>query len=214
MKPEIIDDDEYCNIVSNRDAQIIKISAKSGTPLVKEGDIVTKNDILIAGWMEGKFTGTRYVHASGEIKAKVWYKEKIKIALTQTNREKTGKEEKKYKIKFNNFEINLFKTLSKFEKYDTIETNNKIKIFSNIYLPIEITKITNYEVVESEITYGIEETKKIGIDKLSEQIESNIENKENILQKYDKAYASDDYIEVELTYEVVENIGTKEKIVF
>ena len=214
MKPEIIDDNDYCNITSEKDAQIIKISAKSGTPVVKEGDVVTKNDILIAGWMEGKFTGTRYVHASGEIKAKVWYKETTKIPLKQTIKEKTGNQENKYKIKFNNFEINLYKTLSKFEKYDTIETSNKIKIFSNIYLPIEIIKITNNEFVEKEITYGNEEAKQIGIEELSEKIEGNIENKENILQKYENAYASDDYIEVELTYEVIENIGTKEKIVF
>lgn len=214
MKPEIINDDEYCSIVSEKDAQIIKISAKSGTPVVKEGDIVTKGDVLIAGWMEGKFTGTRYVHASGEIKAKVWYKDSIKIPLKQVIKEKTGNQEKKYKIKFNKFEINLYKTLSKFKKYDTIETNNKLKIFSNIYVPIEIIKITNNEIFEKEITYGNDEAKQIGIEKLSNKIESNIENKENILQKYEKAYVNNDYIEVELTYEVIENIGTKEKIVF
>lgn len=214
MKPEIVNDDEYCSIVSEKDAQIIKISAKSGTPVVKEGDIVTKGDVLIAGWMEGKFTGTRYVHASGEIKAKVWYKDSIKIPLKQVIKEKTGNQEKKYKIKFNKFEINLYKTLSKFKKYDTIETNNKLKIFSNIYVPIEIIKITNNEIFEKEITYGNDEAKQIGIEKLSNKIESNIENKENILQKYEKAYVNNDYIEVELTYEVIENIGTKEKIVF
>lgn len=214
MKPEIVDDDEYCNIVSNNNAQIIKISAKSGTPVVKEGDIVTNGDVLIAGWMEGKFTGTRYIHASGEIKAKVWYKDSIKIPLKQVIKEETGNQEKKYKIKFNNFEINLYKTLSKFKKYDTIETKNKLKIFSNIYVPIEIIKITNNEIIEREITYGNEEAKQIGIEKLRSKIESNIENKENILQKYEKAYVNNDYIEVELTYEVIENIGTKEKIVF
>ena len=62
-KPEIIDQNEYCNIVSNKKAQIIKITANTGTILVKPGDIVTENTILIGGWMEGKFTGIRYVHA-------------------------------------------------------------------------------------------------------------------------------------------------------
>ena len=63
-KPEIIKQDEYCNIVSNKKAQITKIIANTGTILVKPGDIVTENTILIGGWMEGKFTGVRYVHAS------------------------------------------------------------------------------------------------------------------------------------------------------
>lgn len=63
-KPEIIKQDEYCNIVSDKDAQIVKITANNGTKIVKEGDIVSKGNILIGGWMEGKYTGTRYVHAS------------------------------------------------------------------------------------------------------------------------------------------------------
>ena len=40
---------------------------------MKVGDTINKGDILINGWMEGKYTGIRYVHAKGEIEAKVWY---------------------------------------------------------------------------------------------------------------------------------------------
>ncbi len=72
-KPKLIDDQDYCSIVATKDAQIVKISAQNGSAVVNEGDIVTKGDVLIAGWMEGKFTGTRYVHASGIVKGKVWY---------------------------------------------------------------------------------------------------------------------------------------------
>ena len=213
-KPELIDEEDYCNMVSIKDAQIVKVSAINGTPVVKEGDIVTKGQILIAGWMEGKYTGTRYVHASGEVKAKVCYKEKIKIELNQTISDKTGKKENKYKIKFNNFEINFYKTLSKFEKYDTIYTSNKLKIFSNFYLPIEVIKLTNYELTEKQITYGTEEAIKIGEQILAERLEKQIDSKNNILQKYINTYANKTYIDVELTYEVLENIETKEKIVF
>ena len=183
-------------------------------PVAKEGDFVTKGSMLIAGWMEGKYTGTRYVHASGEILGKIWYKEKERIQLTQTITEKTGNKENKYKIKINNFQINFYKTLSNFKKYDTIEMSKKLKIFSEIYLPIELIKTTNYELVEKEITYGNEEAKQKALMELSKKIESKIEHKENILQKYENAYAGNGYIDLELTYEVLENIGTKEKIVF
>ena len=213
-KPEVIDDKDYCNVISDKDAEIVKISAQNGIPVVKPGDIVTKGEILIAGWMDGKYTGTRYVHATGEIQAKVWYTEKKKIELNQTISEKTGNIENKYELKINNFTINLYKTLSKFENYDTIDTSNKIKIFSNFYLPIELVKRTNYEISQKEITYGIEEAKAIGIEQISEEIEKQIANKNNVLQKYVNTYAGEGYIEVEVTYEVLENIGTKEKIVF
>lgn len=213
-KPEIINEEDYCNIVATKDAQIVKISAQNGIPVVKTDDIVTKGDILIAGWIDGKYTGTRYVHSEGEVKAKVWYTEKEQVTLDQVVERDTGNSEQKYKIKINNFTINLFKTLSKFEKYDTIETCNQIKIFSNFYLPIELIKLTNMEKSEEKITYGIEEAKQISIQEASEKIEKRLQNNQEILQKYVNTYVNSDYVEAEVTYEVLENIGTKEKIVF
>lgn len=213
-KPEIINEEDYCNVVATKDAQIVKISAQNGIPVVKTDEIVTKGDILIAGWMDGKYTGTRYVHAEGEVKAKVWYTEKEKVALNQVVEKDTGTKENKYKIKINNFTINLFKTLSKFKKYDTIEMCNQIKIFSNFYLPIELIKITNIEKVEEKITYGIEEAKDIGIQKASEKIEKQLQEEPEVLQKYENTYVNEGFVEAEVTYEVLENIGTKEKIVF
>lgn len=41
-KPSLIDDKDYCNIVSDKEAEIVKISAQNGIPVVKPGDIVTK----------------------------------------------------------------------------------------------------------------------------------------------------------------------------
>lgn len=51
-KPEIIDKNDYCNIVSNKSGVITKINAKTGTPVVKIGDVVTK-DTLLVGRMDG-----------------------------------------------------------------------------------------------------------------------------------------------------------------
>ena len=41
-KPEIVDENEYCNITSNKEGIITKINVQNGTALVKEGDIVKK----------------------------------------------------------------------------------------------------------------------------------------------------------------------------
>ncbi len=41
-KPNIINEEEYCNIVSEKEGVITKINVQNGTALVKEGDIVTK----------------------------------------------------------------------------------------------------------------------------------------------------------------------------
>lgn len=213
-KPEIINEEEYCSIVSDKVGIITKMNAQTGTANVKVGDTVNKGDILINGWMEGKYTGIRYVHAKGEVQAKVWYTKYKNIPYHVTEREETGNCENKYTIKFNNFKINLHKGVSKFKIYDTIETENKMKLFSDFYLPISIIKTIHKEMEEKQKTYEIEEAKNIGIQKLEEELDNEIENKEAIVGKNINTYEKDDSIDVYVTYEVLEKIGTNEKIVF
>ena len=143
--PEIVDEKEYSNIIAKKSGVITKIIAQNGTAMVNIGDEVEENQILIAGQMEGKYTGIRNVHSLGEVEAIVKYSKTEKIPLKTIEKVTTGKKETKYKLKISNFRINFYKTLSKFEIYDTIETEKKFKIFSNLYLPISITKITNQD---------------------------------------------------------------------
>lgn len=213
-KPEIINEEEYCNIVATKDGVITKIKAQNGTPLVKEGDLVRKGTVLVAGWFEGKYTGTRYVHANGEVQAKVWYTQTEKIYLKEQKKEETGEVENKYSVKINNFQINFNKTLSKFEKYDTIEETKKLKLFSNFYLPIEMVKTIYKEYKDTEIEYTLEEAKNIGIERAKEKLDAQIENTNNITDEQINVKENNDFVEVEVIYEVEEDIGTKEKIVF
>ena len=164
--------------------------------------------------MEGKFTGVRYVHAKGDIQAKVWYTKNKKVLYNFKEKVKTGNEEKKYSIKINNFQINFTKKLSKFKIYDTIETENKIKIFSDFYLPISFVKTTYNELEEINKNYNIDEAKNAGIEELQNQLDEEIENKNNIVNKNINTYESEDGVDIYVTYEVLGNIGTNEKIVF
>lgn len=181
--PQIIDEKDYCNIVAKKGGVITKIIAQNGTAKVKVGDKVEQGQILIQGTMEGKYTGTRYVHGLGNVEAVVQYTKTEKFPLEEEQKSKTGNKETKYKIKFNNFQINFYKTLSKFKIYDTIEEEKKVRIFSDLYLPISVTKITNEELEKISKKYTIEEATEKGTKKLEKQIETEIEKKENILRK-------------------------------
>ena len=211
-KPEIIDENEYCNIVATKDGIIAKVEALNGTPAVNVNDTVKKGDVLIKGWIEGKFTDNRFVHAEGQVMAKVWYSDKEKVYYNQNYENQTGAKERKYSVNVNNFKINFFKTLSKFEKYDTIRTVKKLKITSNFYLPIEIVVNENFEKQQKQMQYTKEQAKEIGINDLKNKLESQISNKENISNIYINTNETDEYLEVEVIYEVLENIGTKEKL--
>lgn len=211
-KPDIIDENEYCNIVTKKDGIITKINVQNGTALVKEGDIVKNGNILVGGWLEGKYTGTRYVHAKAEVEAKVWYSKKDKISLIHTYEEETGNTQKAYGININNFKINFTKTLPKFQNYDTISENKRLKIFSNFYFPIEFCKTTYNELEKKEITYTIDEAKKIMQSKLEEELKKEISNPENIVNTQVNYKEEEQELTVEVIFEVLENIGTNEKI--
>lgn len=214
-KPDIINENEYCDIVSDKKGVITKITAQKGTPLVKVGDIVEEGTKLIAGSMQGKYTDIRYVHAQGEVKAKVWYTKRKSSSYTREISKKTGNEAKKYNISFNNFKINLYKTLPNFEKYDTISEDKQLKIFSNFYLPISIQKTVYKEEKTEKITYGKVELQNILIKELEQEFEKENINKDNITKKTVNVYqTNENTLEIELTYEVQETIGTEEKINF
>lgn len=213
-KPEIINEEEYCSIMADKVGIITKINAQKGMANVKVGDTVNVGDTLINGWMEGKYTGIRYVHAKGEVEAKVWHTKFINVPYNATERIETGNIENRYAIKFNNFKINFPKKLSKFEIYDTIETENKMKLFSDFYLPISILKTTNKEVEEVQKKYEKEEAKNIGIERLEQELDQEIQDQESIVGKNINTYEKEGSIDVYVTYEVLESIGTNEKIVF
>ena len=61
------------------------------------------------------------------VEAKVWYIREKTESFIQQEKVKTNEVENKYALTLNKNTINFYKTISKFEKYDTMETKNKIR---------------------------------------------------------------------------------------
>ena len=150
----------------------------------------------------------------GDIEAKVWYSKKEKMELNQISVKKTGNEEKRYEIKFNNFKINLYKSLPNFKKYDTIYEEKKIKLFSDFYLPITLGISTFYELEEEKLDLTKKEAKNFLEQKLKNELSEEIQEKENIIDIRVNTHEEESYVEVEVIYEVQEKIGTEEKIIY
>lgn len=211
-KPEILNENEYCNIVSQEDALITKITVQNGTAMVKEGDIVTKGDILVLGLIEGKYVEDKYVHSQATIEGNVWRTTKKKVELNTTEKRQTGNSEKKFQILIKNFQINLYKNDTNFKNYDKISTESKLKIGSNLYIPISIIKNEYLETENVNKTLTKEEAKKEAIKLAEEELNTMLPENSKLINKSLTYYEGEDYIEVELTYESVENIGTEQKI--
>lgn len=209
--PEIIDVNEVCNIVADKEGEISKLIVKQGTARVAVGDKVKPGDLLVEGVMEGKYTGNREVAAMADIEVKKTAEKEEKQKLVQDVETKTGNEEKKIEIKFHKFKINFNKRLSNFEKYDTIITTKKLKFFSNYYLPIEVSKVTNLETKQEHKRYTVSElTDKIKLEleqKLCEEL-----GLENLDEKHEnfEVEVQNEEVYVKLIYDMCEKIGTKE----
>ena len=211
-KPEIIDNSDFCNIVASKPGIITKITAQNGTALANLGDEVNEGDILIAGYIDGKYTSRRYLHSLGEILAKVKYEKTEEIYLNEDIYVSTGKIENKYELSINNLNIKLYKNKSKFELYKSTEKEIKLKITKNFYLPISMKKIINQEQKKETLVHTKEEALDIGIEKLSKELEDKIDNKDKIISKDVKKQEKVNSIVVTVIYEVEESIGKYKKL--
>lgn len=144
---------------------------------------------------------------------KIVYEKEKKESFLQKEKVKTGNIEHKNKICINNFKINLNKGVSKFENYDTIVENKKMKLFSNFYLPVEIEKTTNEEFIVEEKNYQIEELKEKIAFELDKELEDEyqLSNYKEQNKNREVITASDtDGLTVKVIYEIQEEIGTKQ----
>lgn len=75
-KAEIVDKETPCDIVAAQDGVILRITAERGTPVVSEGDVVKRGDVLISSeviiGLEGEEQHPEYVAAEGAVTARVW----------------------------------------------------------------------------------------------------------------------------------------------
>ena len=210
-KPEIINNYDYCNIIAKKPGIITKITAQNGTAKVKVGDEVQIGDILIAGTMEGKYTELRYVHSLGEIEAKVEYRKSKEIFLEEDIYKNTGNKENKYELKFNNFTMKLYKNNSKYQYYEQKIEDKNLKLTNDFYIPISITKITNYEQNKETKSYTVEDAINLGTKELCEEIEKEIPNKDSIVGKRAEKEQKENSVIVTVIYEVIESIGENSK---
>ena len=214
-KPEIIEKDKVCNIVAAEDAIISKIIVQNGTARVTVGDEVKKGDLLVEGIMEGIYTESRKVHAEATIFGKIICEKEKKEPFLQSEKIKTGNQEEKIEICINNFKINFNKGVSKFENYDTITTNNKLRIFSDFYIPISLNKQTNLEYKIKQKKYSEDELKNKMIDELEYEFESEYEiSKYEEKNKKREVYTNidGDEMTVKLVYEIQKEITAKEEV--
>ena len=141
---EIADRKTPADIIADNDGVILSIAASSGTPKVKEGDVVSEGDLLISSEIEIKeneeIKDYEYVTAGGSVVAKVVYPLTAFTSLNIKEKIYTGENFSDTAIIFGNSTSNIFKPDTEGKNYDTfISDDIRLKI-GDYELPLGIKR--------------------------------------------------------------------------
>lgn len=182
------EDETPCNLVATEDGVVISIITRAGVPLVKAGDEVKREDVLVYSKIDyNKIMGENYryetVCSDADILIRVNKEYKDIVNRKYEKRVYTGRIQKVKGIKINNLYLTISKEKCKFKKYDTETTYSDDRYgFKKVPVTYFYTTYREYELVESE--YTDEELQNI----LEKKIDNYIEKlKENSIQTESKS---------------------------
>mgnify|MGYP000869556892 FL=1 len=214
LAPPIFENHIPCNIIASKDGVIKEMVVKNGQPAVKEGDTVTKGQLLISGVLDSKVEGVRYVHSLGSVKARTWYEKSKEMKLIKTNRIPTGREIKKYSVTILGQKINLYINSGiPYEDYDKITYNNELSFGKDYIIPITIHQEQYKEIViEKEkipVEQAVEEGTRLLQDEFAKEAAADIEI---LNQNVEHIFVDENTVVVKYTVECMEEIGVQEQI--
>lgn len=174
--PPIINENESYDIVAKRDGLIIQMEVLAGKALVKEGDTVKKDQLLITGKLESvnpEF-GTRNVHAQGRVIARTWYESSLLVSMEYTQRLRTGKTHQTTYLRFLDGKLRLPGTKPAFELYEVTTYDKTLSGPFGVSLPIGLTIEKSFEIMERQVPLTFDEALSIAEERAREELAKRI----------------------------------------
>lgn len=191
---------DYCHIVSIKDAIITRIITSSGTELKEVNDSVKKDDIIISGDISYNNEIKSHVCASGTVYGHTWYT--INISLPKTYEKITELDKTRYnlELKYHNKNNKIFKSRLK-------EFSEKKQKIINLF-GIELNLVKEKEVAKEYLNYTEDELNeninKLVIEKMNTTLEGDYQI---IEQKVLKKNDNNSTIDIELFIVAEEQIS-------
>jgi similar to stage IV sporulation protein len=154
------------HMVAAKDAIIQSIITRAGTPMVGEGDVVRKGDILVSGIVNimGDFEeilGKEAVIADADIRCKTYYDYKNTFSMNYKKKIYSGREKEGYYLNAFQKKLFLYNPRNSYPMYDIIVNEKKLHITDSFYLPFSIGRIDAREYDEVKPKYTEEEAERI-----------------------------------------------------
>lgn len=176
------------DIIAATDGKIISIITRSGTPFVKKGDMVKKNDILVEGAIPvtddyGTVLEYHYVEADADIIMEYRLDYKDDVSRYYKYRNYSGKEKYKYFIKIGSKYLTANILKIPYEKYEIWEMDYTPQFIKNMEFPIKIGKKIYKEYEELDNLYDDNQAILILEKRMAQKVEELKEKGVIIMQK-------------------------------
>lgn len=219
ITPKPVDSSKPCHIIAEKEGYVEKTIAREGKIAAVQGTYVKPGDVLISGIVPITSTayGTpaaelteRYVHAAGEVYAKVpyrffYYQEKYTYIKTPTGRNTYG-----IRLEVGDLKINSARILYDYES----STYHEKVLFKTIHpIPLSIGLVTIGEVEVSRQERSHSDIKKDADRLVRNTIKEKVQENAQILNKGLKFSPGENIIGVTIMLEALEEIGKEKEIV-
>lgn len=215
-KPEIVDKSTPCNIYATNSGVIKDIITKEGVALVKQGDVVKKDQLLITGIVENKFNPNevRFVHSDGIVKIITWYQDTADVDLKQIKTERTGQFRARYGFKVFSDYHSLFGFQSPYEKFDVEEKAIRLGLWKNYELPIEFVVRKYFQKQDNEYPLSEELAKELARSEAESKVEKIVPQGDEITDKKVEYETINDgkTIRAKSIFECIEDVGKEVQI--
>jgi similar to stage IV sporulation protein len=208
--PEMLKDNNPCNLVSTVSARIVSVRVLNGQLMTPIGNGVTKGQLLISGIVKNDKELVRYVHAMGEVIGE--YKQSITLTqpLTETAVAKDSNTKIYKELDIFNLKIPLYVGLKDTNNSYVSSNTEYFTLFGNtIPIGIVTNKVSKYVSVQQD--YSEDEAKAI-LNTRRKTYEINFLDDVEIIDVQENFSVDDDKVTLTLDYTLQGNICTQQDI--
>lgn len=180
--------EEAQDLVADKDAVILSIVTRNGTPKVKAGDKVKKGKALVLGRIDiyndaKEIAGYQYCKADADIVAQTSYPYRYEVPTLVQKKAYTGKEKKRYSFWYRNKYIGLYQNGISYRFYDKESEKEQFCVMENFYLPFYIQTDIYREYQMKNQKIDKKEAKKMAADNLELFLSKLEEKRLQIIEK-------------------------------
>ncbi len=212
--PELFDKDFACNIIASNEGVITRAISAGGILYAKVGTYVRKGDLLIGGVYDStEVSPVRFIHASGEVLARTSYTAEDDFKCSYIKYSNAEKTKTAWGIRIGNLLIG--KKIPPKNVLLINDTEKKLKIFGEFYLPLAFTKTKYCEIIEEKRVMSEAQVQKLATEELTARLKFVIPLGAAV-DNCDKEITRnpDGSFHVRVTLECTENIGVESPIEF